>query len=209
MGAYRHDLEAAVSRIDVLEARLAETQAMLEAREAALRTRDAELRALELEMNEPAERSGPRLSLGLMTVGAAALLLSLGLSEAFDRADRAEGRYLDARERLEAERLESERALSALRLETARLERVVDALDEDDLASGVDAIDDGEDEADEPVLDGATADSRIAELIGAAREGAADVNDLRLLRALCRKEGREGCYRFSVERLRSERALGF
>src|SRR5690606_41315878 len=97
MGAYRHDLEAAVSRIDVLEARLAETQAMLEAREAALRTRDAEVRALELEMNEPpAERAGPRLSLGLMTVGAAALLLSLCLRVAFDCSERPDDLYVAA-----------------------------------------------------------------------------------------------------------------
>lgn len=206
MAAYRHDLEAAATRIDVLEAQLAETRALLDAREASLRAREAELRALELEADDAKdERSGPRLSLGLMSVGAAALLLSLGLSEAFDRADRAEGRYVDARDRMEAERRESERALNALRLETSRLERIVDALDEEDLADASDASD----ALDALAANEGAANGQIAQLIARAREGEADANDLRLLRALCRKDGHEACYRFSVERLRSERALGF
>jgi len=211
MVAYRDELEASRTRIRVLEAQLLEQRATNEAHQASMAARQTELDAIETELEQVrAQRCvGPRSSRAmgweaLATLAVAALLVSVGVSEAIDRAERARSALRHERLSWKLERSDKDFALASLRADNQRLRRLIRE-QEDDPDVAIPIRDPFADQSDQ--LEGPdevpTKDALLAKL----RQGDASAHELRLLRAFCEDED-SVCHRLATSALKLRLSMG-
>ncbi|MEM1032170.1 MAG: hypothetical protein AAGN82_17605, partial [Myxococcota bacterium] len=128
MAGYRDELGAARTRIRVLEAQLQEQRARNTADRAAMTARQTELEVMQLELEQAQAPSSPRAGWGvrwelLAALAAAALLVSIGLSEAINRAERARWVVRQDRHPRQLERADQEISRPANRAENHPVRR--------------------------------------------------------------------------------------
>ncbi len=239
MAAYRDELDAARTRIRVLEAQLQEQRATNEAHQASMVARQTELEAIESELEQARAQhcTEPRTgrSIGweaLATLAVAALLVSVGVSEAIDRAERARSALRHERLSWKLERSDKEFALASVRAENQRLRRLVREQEKDpDVAIPIrDPFTQAGPQDDEPAslspslapslapsVDPSLAPSvdpslspPLADrdaLLAKLRRGEAATHEIRLLRALCESED-SVCHRLATSALKLRLSMG-
>lgn len=215
MAAYRDELDAARTRIRVLEAQLQEQRATNDAQRASMVARQTELDAIESELEQARARNcaEPRTSRSigweaLATLAVAALLVSVGVSEAIDRAERARSALRHERLSWKLERSDKDFALASVRAENQRLRRLIREQEKDpDVAIPIrDPFAQVTPAGDAPHLDAPAAQDKDA-LLAKLRRGEAATHEIRLLRALCESED-SVCHRLATSALKLRLSMG-